>query len=394
MSEAVIQLSLLNEFVALSCQQDCFAYPRLCNGAYATAPCSCAWKRTSERYKQCKGCYLICLDRLVKAPDGSILDNAIQQFRDGLPLSKLVLSQKLTENFPLFIPTRTSDFPLDGGSLPLRWAATDAKRLWREQETAGASLDPKFTNEASTRAFLRVSAECRLMAVMNGLDKNLESFWAMDDRIGKFQKLVSSGFELGTGATFSVMHLTVEGTQVPQFHNLTMQRRHHRVANEMHQAGLTSIPNLYWFDKREQVAWINWLVQNQAVHVVSRDLTRTRAGASFWNKMDGLIQILDQAGRSFHVFLVGPGPATAANALRLLAEHGHTGTVITSDPILQGVKGKLYGNGFKAVPFKGKARHELALDNIEMFETHLLDAVANYAVADKVIRNLLLTSAK
>lgn len=393
MSDAAGQFSLLNEFIALSCQQDCFAYPKSCNGAYATAPCPCAWKPTSKRYKQCKGCYLICLDRLVKARDGNVLDDAIQQFRGGLPLSKLVLSQNLTENFPLFIPTRTSDFPSVGGLLPLRWAAADAKQLWREKKLAGASLDPKFATEASTRAFLRVTDKCRLISVMNGQDKNLESFWGMDDRIGKLQQLVSSGFELSTGATFSVMHRTLEGTQVPQLHNLTMQRRHNRVANEMQHAGLISVPNLYWFDGRDQINWTNWLIRNQAVRFVSRDLTLTRSGAAFEEKLDGLVRLLDKVGRSFHVFLVGPGPATAADALRFLAEHGHTGTVITADPILQGVSGKVYCNRLKAIPFRTKARYELALDNIEMFETHLLDAVANYAVAGQAVRNLLLTPA-
>lgn len=386
------QGSFLGEFNTLACQQRCFAYPMVCQGDYASAPCSCAWRHTSPRYRLCRECYLICLDRSVKALDGTIEDDALSQFRGGLPLNKLMLSQPPTADFPLFIPTRTSDFPSKTERLPLRWAAADVKQLWRARNLAGASLKPKFATEASTRAFLRVSDDCRLLAVLNGQDRYLESLWAMDDRIGKFQQLAASGFEASTGATFSVMHLTVEGTPVPQMHNITMQRRHNQVAQEIQQAGLMSAPNLYWFDEREQRQWIEWLLRHPAVSTISRDFSLTRYGPALWEQMNGLLHILECAGRSFHVLLVGTGPATAPDLLRTLAERGHTGTVITADPIMQGVKAKLYDSRMKAKTSKTRLRPELALENIELFETRLLDAVANYAVARNASRNLLLTS--
>lgn len=344
----------------------------------------------SPSYRNCKECYLICLQRNVAARNRP-MDDARQQYKAGLDWQDLSLSQQITEDFPLFIPVRTADFPNEGGVLPLRWAAADATQVI-ERLLAGRTATPKFSSPDLVRAYLRVADNCRLLAIMNAQDKLLERFWAMRDRIGKFQRLASYGFELSTGATFSVTEDTTEGTPVPRFHNLVMQRRHLRVVSEIQQAGLTSVPNLYWLDDREEQRWIAWFIRNHTVRYVSRDFTRTRQGAAFEEKLTALVRMLDQVGRSFHVFLVGPGPAVAAKALRFLAAHGHTSTVITSDPILQGMNGKLYDADFRAIPAPAKSKPDAILENIELFEKQLLDAVVNYPVAARASRNLVLTS--
>ncbi|MVN79206.1 hypothetical protein GO988_22980 [Hymenobacter sp. HMF4947] len=228
---------------------------------------------------------------------------------------------------------------------------------------------------------------------MNTQDKLLERFWAMRDRIGKFQRLASYGFELSTGATFSVTEDTTENTPVPRFHNLVMQRRHLRVVQEIQQAGLASVPNLYWLDEYEEQQWITWFARNSTVRYVSRDFTRTRQGIAFEEKLVALIRMLNQVGRSFHVFLIGPGPAVAAKSLSCLAAHGHTGTIITSDPILQGMNGKLYNATFRATSAPARTKPDVVLENIELFETQLLNSVANYPSFAKASRNLALSPA-
>jgi len=388
MSDLPSQFSLIGDFNDTFCQQHCFAVAK-CGGGYATAPCQCAWKMSSPSYRNCKECYLICLQRSVAARNQPV-DDARQQYKAGLDWQGSALSQQLTEDFPLFIPVRTADFPDAEGVLPLRWAAADATQVIKRL-LAGRTATPKFAGPHQVRAYLRVTDDCRLLAIMNAQDKLLERFWAMRDRTGKFQRLASYGFELSTGATFSVTEDTTAGTPVPRFHNLVMQRRHLRVVSEIQQAGLTSVPNLYWLDDREEQQWIAWFIRNHTERYVSRDFTRTRQGVAFEEKLTALVGMLDQVGRSFHVFLVGPGPAVAAQALRFLAAHGHTGTVITSDPILQGMNGKLYDADFRAVLAPAKSKHDVTLENIELFETHLLNAVANYPVATRASRNLVLT---
>ena len=317
------------------------------------------------------------------------VDNARQHYKDGLDLFDLKISQDLKEAFPLLIPLRTADFPKGGGALPLRWVAADATQV-KERLLTGPAANPRFITSEGVRSFLRVTNECRLMAVMNAQDKVLERFWKLSDRIGRFQQLASYGFELSTGATFSVTEFTEENTPMPRFHNLVMQRRHNRVLNEIQRAGLTSVPNLYWLDNREERWWVEWLQQNPLVRYVSRDFTRTRHRAAAQERIDALLNLLNKVSRSFHVFLVGLGPAIAASALQRLAKDGHTGTVLTSDPIMQGIHGKLYDHELKSKSTKSKLKHELVLTNIELFETSLLEAVASTTTSWKASRNLIL----
>jgi hypothetical protein len=381
------QTSLLSELNDTFCQQQCFAYAK-CGGGYATAPCQCAWRNTSSRYLQCKSCPIICLRRIV-AVKGQPVDDARQHYKDGLDLFDLKISQGLEESFPLFIPLRTADFPKGGGALPLSWAASDATQV-KERLLTGPVTNPRFINSEGVRSFLRVTDECRLMAVMNAQDKVLERFWKLSDRIGRFQQLASYGFELSTGATFSVTELTEENTPMPRFHNLVMQRRHNRVLSEIQRAGLTSVPNLYWLDNREERWWVEWLQQNPLVRYVSRDFTRTRHKAAVQEKLAALLNLLDKTGRPFHVFLVGLGPAIAASALQHLAKAGHTGTVLTSDPIMQGIHGKLYDQELKPQSTKSMLKYELVLTNIELFETGLLEAIDSLATPWKASRNSIL----
>ena len=182
------------------------------------------------------------------------------------------------------------------------------------------------------------------------------------------------------------MERTVENTFVPRFHNLVMQRHHQRTLNEIQQAGLNAVPNLYWLDDREEDRWVDWLLRNPTVRYVSRDLTRTRKGGAFEAVLEALLSLLGRTNRAYPVFLVSPRPAVAAYALRRLAAEGHTGTILAFDPIMQGV--------LKALPFGGRPRYELVLENIEAFETQLLDAVANTVAAQTRRRNLTLTSKK
>jgi hypothetical protein len=389
MGDAISQLSLLGDLNDTFCQQHCFAFAK-CGGGYATAPCQCAWKMSSPSYRNCGACYLVCLQREVAARNRPV-DNARQQYIAGLDWQDLALSQHIEEDFPLFIPVRTADFPVGGGLLPLRWAAADGTQVI-ERILAGRTTAPKFASPNHVRTYLRVTDECRLLAIMNTQDKLLERFWAMRDRVGKFQRLATYGFELSTGATFSVTEDTTENTPVPRFHNLVMQRRHLRVVKEIQQAGLTSVPNLYWLDEREKQKWITWFTRNPTVRYVSRDFTRTRQGTAFEERLTALIRMLNQVGRPFHIFLVGPGPAVAARALSYLAAYGHTGTIITSDPILQGIKGKLYDATFRAAPAPAKTKPDVVLENIELFETQLLNAVSDFSSFAKASRNLVLAS--
>lgn len=58
------------------------------------------------------------------------------------------------------------------------------------------------------------------------------------------------------------------------------------------------------------------------------------------NGLSGSLRLLERTGRTYHLFLVGSGPATARQTLWLLAEYGHTGTVQLAAERVQQVVGE------------------------------------------------------
>lgn len=339
----------------------------------------------------------MCRERKSSAAPEGYLNTFVEHVAAGLPLDRLNLAQAQSLSLPLFIPTKTADLAGENLHLPIRWAAVDAKALLNWGQRRSASLKPAFASaDALTiRDHLNVGAECELLSVLNAQDKILESFWAMPRREA-LQMLRKGAFAASTGPTFSVSTLTTAGTLVPRAHNLVMQLRHHRVLKEIAAADMMAIPNLYWEDRREQLQWIKWLKDHPSVSVVSRDFTRTRSKKAFAEKLDGLLELLSAVGRSFHVLIVGAGPAHAPFALSSLAKLGLTGSIITSDPILKASHGKRYERGARG---QLEVSHciepsivELAIHNMRVFEDTLFDAINDTFVAPYVQRNVLSVS--
>lgn len=259
---------------------------------------------------------------------------------EGYALDQIAIAQ-VQRAFPLFIPTYTHKYK--GLELPLNWVAVDMRTLFKSRRKSAADLQPYFADEEQTRKYLRVNQQCQMLVVLNGPDWMLESFWAMP-RQDALAHLAAIGFGTGTGATYSVTALTTAGTPVPYAHHTAMLLRHHRVLDEMQDAGLCATPNLYWLDGdlRELNRWADWLRNTPAVRVISRDFTATTHWSVISTKVTELIYLLSKAGRSFHVLVVGSGRANAPRILRALVTAGHTASVITSAPVLKALSGVRY----------------------------------------------------
>lgn len=347
---------------------------------------------------QCHKCYLVCRERRQPSPIPGQPDKLAFAacIEEGYALDQIAIAQA-PPAFPLFIPTYTHKYK--GVQLPLNWVAVDMRILFKSRRKGAADLQPYFAGEEQARKYLRVNQHCQMLAVLNGQDWMLESFWAMP-RQDVLAHLAAIGFGTGTGATYSVTALTTEGTPVPYAHHTAMLLRHHRVLDEMQDAGLCAMPNLYWLDGdlRELNRWADWLRNAPAVSAVSRDFTATTHWSVISTKITELIYLLRRAGRSFHVLVVGSGRANAPRILRALVNAGHTASIITSAPILKALSGVKYELDAKGVsseatcdpdlyPFPVLIEHNLAV-----FEELLIRTVEGTAAA-QVNRNLQIITA-
>lgn len=357
-----------------ACSSDCWAWTD-CGGA-ETAPCRCIHTKPSDRL-QCHRCPIICRDRNTEQPPGKPADDFKTHIGTGRSLDQLTLSHPpILPTFPAFIPTRTYELR-SATRLPFRWAGVSFKYLLTESQPA--NLVRHLRSPSKVRESIRVAPQTQLLAVLNGPDSMLEGFWTMR-RTDLYAAMNRCGLSYATGPTFSVYY---DPSVIPASHNVCMQLRHHQVAHEMQSNEIIVAPNLYWRDYRDRRRWAEWLKLNAKVSVISREFGLAIKEGIFPSEFAGLVEIIEQAERRFHVLLVGVGVRTARAALLHLDRVGCTATIVTGSPILEArIRGCELNYRGAETPEEVKSDldfPELAMKNLKVMEQFVLDVVTPLA---------------
>lgn len=308
--------------------QECRAFD-LCGGT-DTAPCLCVHNAPSRR-KDCDACDVYCRERT--SVGGICRPNAFEDaLEEGLPLQLLRLSRGPEVGLPAFVPTRTDELHR-AVRLPIPWVGVDAKSLLTRHRgkprysRAFARRGPAFT-----RSYLRVEPNTKVLAVLNARDQVLEGMWGAS-LPSLAAQLMQAGITAATGPTFSVYD------DLPSSHSVVMMLRHHSTCHELHAAGLSVCPNLYWRDLRDREAWIAWLRREESLNLVSRDFSAVKGSErQFRFQLAGLLEVLEGVPRKLHVVLVGIGMGRIAAAVAAIRSVGCTATVVSGEPVLQAIK--------------------------------------------------------
>lgn len=349
---------------------ECLLYEP-CGGA-ETSPCTCI--RSGDARYDCENCDIVCRDR--HAPASAALPDTLASHASvGRDIEQVAVNQSLAAPLPLLIPMQTNKLP-KGLRLSYEWIGVDLNHLFDYSNFPGQPHG-RYESTSEARAFLRAREDTKLVAVLNARDRYLERFWA-SDRQAFYEMLLENGFAAATGPTFSVYKQTSDNSKrVPDSHTVTMLRRHHRVVEELSEAGITPLPNLYSRNERDRRKWIAWLAENPTVSIVSCDFTCTKtASVEYRRYLDDLAAMLAEVGRPLHVLLQGIGNARAAHALIELAEAGCTCSFTISDPIIKGRKGRalLYHESNEPLVVEPRtkiSRPALARKNVEVMRAHL-----------------------
>lgn len=378
------------------CATACEAYGE-CGGNRRTAPCRCIWPSASGKRYACGECDVICRDRRHVDPHtGELGENCFaSHIAAGYALTQTRIEQPAAPAFPLFIPLHTQD--CTGTALDLRWVAADVRWVFntRRKQRSAATLKEAFSTAAKTRNYLKVGATCQLLLVLNGEDVLLEQFWQMP-RQAALRQLTAVGFEVSTGATFSVTENAETNISMPFSNHTAMLMRHNRVLAETQAAGMLSAPNLYWLDGdiRQIDRWASWLRDNPTIQVVSRDFTSTSHPHIIERKLSELLHLLDLTQRSYHVLIIGTGPANAPRIIAALAAAGHTTSIVTSAPIMKAQSGAKYeiNDAGELVDFPCDKRvllkPALSRHNLTLFENYLFSTIADQPAAGWALRNV------
>ena len=270
----------------------------------------------------CGSCQRLCRERDAPYGEGG-------SFADHLAATQSLDELRLPRAFPdpgqlpAFIPLDTHDLRPDA-----QWMSA-----------VGVRLKYLFTSRASSsfRESIGVSADAPLFGVLHGTDNQLELFWGRKGRAACLRRLQQHGYYGITGPTFSVVYEVTERLPV---HNEISLRRHNRVVQEIADAGLVPIPNLYTTGEHGLAMLGAWLREQPAIRLVTRDLSMTKKGAPFHAEVEKLRQLLVLASRPLHVLLLGISLRNAAYILRIVQEAGSSASVLSQEPILKAQKGQ------------------------------------------------------
>lgn len=357
------------------CSTTCEAYSA-CGGYKSSAPCGCTWSLESGKRYQCHKCYLYCRERGSLNNEKKLKVNTfLSAIADGLTLDQVSIAQK-KKTLSTYIPTLTHKYP--SGNTFSGIVGVDISTIFSCRKNGGVSISKHFKTEELARKYLHVDNDCDLIAILNGFDWKLESFWH-SSRIQLLKHLREIGFTSCTAPTFSITALTTEDTIVPFSHHIAMHMRHNRVLSEISRTGLHGIPNLYWIDNDSQqiIMWGKWLNENPAIHTISKEFTSAKSWNTIEERIAELIQILNMTPRKYHIMIIGTGQANASKVANMISSFGHTFSIVSSAPILKAVKGNKYiiSNG-KIVDSKSDdTRQNLVKHNIDIFKQSINKAI-------------------
>jgi hypothetical protein len=262
------------------------------------------------------------------------------------------------------------------------WVGIDLKLLVSKHKDPPIYPKSYLDSPFEVRKFANVTKDCNLLAIMNGKDGLLESFWA-SDRVEIYNALKKSNFVASTGPTFSVYGYK-EKLRVPDSHSVSMLRRHHQVVQELDFRNIIPIPNIYWRNNRDILKWVEFLSKNEFISTISRDFTCTTRGQERKYYFEQLVELIQRVGRKLHIIFQGTSVAEASNVINRLAQIGCTCSLATPDPIIKGLKGKeLSFNGEKPPKILKNTINslpELMLNNLYVMQKYLRAVAAPLSV--------------
>ncbi|GAA4554554.1 DUF4417 domain-containing protein [Amycolatopsis samaneae] len=221
---------------------------KLCSGCNADcAYCGCARTETTASGSPCAGCPIRC---------GSRTDVAawMRDVGDTLEFDDISVTGALPAGLPTFIPQ------VDGSGVTeldtaLHWPAyaVGLRRVFSPQTHA---IYPRWQAEASAARILGVPDTTMTVLSGYGEDPLVEGFWTARHRDGLIERIAALRFDLVLAPNFSIYG------NWPRAEHLLNMRRSLLLAAELADAGVPTVPNLYWYRLEDLQRYAEWIGEN------------------------------------------------------------------------------------------------------------------------------------
>ncbi len=140
----------------------------------------------------------------------------------------------------------------------------------------------------------------KVILFSSGSDTLIEKVWKQEKELDFSVELAKMGFELATAMNFSVFF-----GECPVDHAINLKRGLQYFAF-LQNAGIQTIPHLYWANKFHLERWLEWLKENTQTNLVSINCQRSKLPDNCRIIAEGIKWLLEKTGGTVHFLLEGP----------------------------------------------------------------------------------------
>jgi hypothetical protein len=299
----------------------------LCSGNNSDCSyCGCARAEADAPAGACGTCPIRC-------PSRDNLRDWIADVGGTLAFDDITLPRHTLPHLPGYIPQ------VDGTAVTtldehLAWPAY-AVGLRRVFSPRSHTIYPRWRD--GVRAHDLLGLEPGQLAILSGYgeDPLVEAFWSLRRRDRLIEQIAEQGWDLVLACNYSIY-----GNWPRQEHLLNM-RRSLLLATEFAEAGLPTVPNIYWFRLEDLQRWVEWIadVRPPAIAINAQTM-RTAADWDSW-LLPGLHWLAAHIPADLPVIITGlsrPDRIGAATEL-----FGGRLTLLNQTPQAYGLHGEVMG---------------------------------------------------
>ena len=292
---------------------------------------------------------------------------------DGLDFGT-VIGKPLLTTIPKFIPI------LDRAAFGIPAAAISQEIVGVSLEDIFYSAPRNFHGRIQVGSQLRIREDVlrspvfknkKVIIFNSGRDALIEKIWQDFHELDLPKKLSAMGVAVVTGINFSVF---LGNCPVGQVFNM---KKSLKSVDYFQEAGIESIPHIYFTRSQDLNKWIDWLRANPAVKMVAINCQFTRDTEVAEMAAEGIKFITENLGREISFLLEGP----SQELLSLIHEYGCSGQVLVAikgpsmDAVLFGKSYSVENGRLIKTQIENAPKIALLRRNILVYERYVFDVI-------------------
>jgi len=226
----------------------------------------------------------------------------------------------------------------------------------------------KLESLKNLHVYLKIPEETQIILINHDEDWLIEDYWRNALIKGYIEALARSNIVLATGFNYSLFDEHARMT------HLISMKKSLITAKELTEAGLPTIPHLYWKTRRDLNRWIDFLKKNSSIRMVSLNLTFKKTKREFNRAVRDAKYIADNTGRKIRWLAVGVFNANKVKYLTKQLSH----VSVVSAKIIRSAKAR------RMITDRGIV-HQPALTQYEVFLRNTKALIKAWELGNKKI---------